>query len=54
MHRWPFLWALHKVHHSATNLTPNDSRTHPLDLVFTLRSAFAQGLTISTFVYFFA
>ena len=38
MHRWPFLWALHKVHHSATNLTPMTVfRTHPLEgLVFTL------------------
>ena len=55
MHKWPFLWALHKVHHSATNLTPMTVfRTHPLEgLVFTLRSAFAQGVTISTFVYFF-
>ena len=55
MHKWPFLWALHKVHHSATNLTPMTVfRTHPLEgLVFTLRSAFAQGFTISTFVYFF-
>ena len=55
MHKWPFLWALHKVHHSATNLTPMTVfRTHPLEgLVFTLRSAFAQGLTISSFVYFF-
>ena len=50
MHRWPFLWA-HKVHH--TNLM-TVFRTHPLEgLVFTLRSAFAQGLTISTFVYLF-
>ncbi len=55
MHKWPFLWALHKVHHSATNLTPMTVfRTHPLEgVVFTLRSALAQGLTISTFVYFF-
>ena len=55
MHNWPFLWALHKVHHSATNLTPMTVfRTHPLEgLVFTLRSAFAQGVTISTFVYLF-
>ena len=55
MHRWPFLWALHKVHHSATNLTPMTVfRTHPLEgLVFTLRSAVTQGFVISTFVYFF-
>ena len=55
MHRWPFLWALHKVHHSATNLTPMTVfRTHPLEgLVFTLRSAVAQGFVISTFVYLF-
>ena len=43
----------HHVHHSVTPMTV--FRTHPLEgLVFTLRSAFAQGLTISTFVYFFA
>ena len=55
MHRWPFLWALHKVHHSATNLTPMTVfRTHPLEgLVFTIRSAVTQGFVISTFVYFF-
>ena len=32
MHRWPILWSLHKVHHSATVLTPMTVfRTHPLE-----------------------
>ena len=55
MHKWPFLWALHKVHHSATNLTPMTVfRTHPLEgLVFTLRSAVSQGFVISIFIYLF-
>jgi len=55
MHKWPILWSLHKVHHSATQLTPiTIYRTHPLEgIVFTLRSAFTQGISISSFVYLF-
>tara|TARA_Y100001935_G_C17299156_1_gene508036 strand:- start:384 stop:1403 length:1020 start_codon:yes stop_codon:yes gene_type:complete len=55
MHKWPFLWALHKVHHSATSLTPMTVfRTHPLEgIVFTLRSAVSQGFVISIFIYLF-
>ena len=52
MHKWPILWSLHKVHHSATTLTPlTIYRTHPLEgVIFTLRGSFTQGISISTFV----
>ena len=55
MHRWPILWALHKVHHSATYLTPMTVfRTHPLEgVIFSLRGAFTQAISISLFVFFF-
>ena len=55
MHKWPILWSLHKVHHSATKLTPiTIYRTHPLEgIVFSLRGAFTQGISISIFVYLF-
>ena len=55
MHKYPILWALHKVHHSATELTPlTIYRTHPLEgIVFSLRSAFTQGLAISVFFFLF-
>ena len=56
MHKWPILWSLHKVHHSATQLTPiTIYRTHPLEgIVFSLRAAFTQGVSISLFIYLFA
>jgi sterol desaturase/sphingolipid hydroxylase (fatty acid hydroxylase superfamily) len=50
MHRVPFLWAFHKVHHSATELTPlTVFRLHPAELVLILLpsvtlSSFASGL----------
>ena len=55
MHKWPILWSLHKVHHSATQLTPiTIYRTHPLEgIVFSLRAAFTQGVSISLFIYLF-
>ena len=55
MHKFPILWALHKVHHTAEQLTPiTIFRTHPFEgIVFSLRSAFTQGLAISCFFYFF-
>ena len=55
MHKWPLLWSLHKVHHSASHLTPiTIYRTHPLEgIVFSLRSAFTQGLSIAVFFYLF-
>ena len=55
MHKWHILWALHKVHHSATTLTPMTVfRTHPLEgILFSLRSAITQAVTISSFVFLF-
>ena len=34
MHKIPFLWEFHKVHHSATKLTPiTQYRIHPIELI---------------------
>ena len=55
LHRWPILWAIHKVHHSATTLTPlTVFRTHPLEAVlFTLRGTAVQAVVVALFVFFF-
>ena len=55
MHKWPMLWALHKVHHSATVLTPMTVfRTHPLEgIIFSIRSSVTQAISISSFVFLF-
>jgi sterol desaturase/sphingolipid hydroxylase (fatty acid hydroxylase superfamily) len=55
MHDIPWLWQFHKVHHSATSLTPlSVLRTHPIEgLIFALRSAFVQGISISVFIFCF-
>jgi len=54
MHRWPWLWAFHKVHHSATVLTPlTIFRTHPVEaIIFVLRSSCVQGVVIGALVFF--
>lgn len=55
MHRWPLLWSIHKVHHSAKTMTPiTVYRVHPLEgVLYGLRSTFAQGTVIGTFIFFF-
>ena len=55
LHRWPVLWAFHKVHHSAETMTPMTVyRTHPVEgVLFALRSTVVQAVGISTFVFFF-
>ena len=55
MHKWPILWSLHKVHHSATVLTPiTVFRTHPLEgIIFSLRSSVTQAISISSFIFLF-
>ncbi len=55
MHKWLILWSLHKVHHSAQHLTSlTIYRTHPLEgILFTIRGSFTQGVSFSTFVFFF-
>jgi sterol desaturase/sphingolipid hydroxylase (fatty acid hydroxylase superfamily) len=55
MHRWPVLWAFHRVHHTAESLTPfTVFRTHPVEgLLFGLRSTLVQGCLIGVFVFLF-
>ena len=55
MHRVPFLWAFHQVHHSAETMTPfTIFRTHPVEgLVFLLRTSIVQGVVISVFIFLF-
>lgn len=55
MHRFPLLWAIHKVHHSATTLTPvTVYRVHPLEgVLYSLRGVVAQGTVIPVFYYLF-
>lgn len=55
MHRVPWLWAIHRVHHSATALTPLTLfRVHPIEmLLYFARSVLVFGLVSGTFVYLF-
>ena len=48
LHRIPILWEFHKVHHSATTLTPlTVFRTHPVEaVVFSIRGAIVQGTVV--------
>ncbi len=55
MHRWPLLWAIHKVHHSAETLTPvTVYRVHPLEgVLYGLRGTVTQGTVIPLFLFLF-
>ena len=55
MHKLPFLWHFHRVHHSATVLTPlTVYRVHPLEMtLYFLRSTAVFGLVSGLFVYLF-
>jgi sterol desaturase/sphingolipid hydroxylase (fatty acid hydroxylase superfamily) len=55
MHRWQFLWAFHKVHHSAETMTPiTVYRVHPLEsIIYGLRGSFVIGAVIGIFAYCF-
>jgi sterol desaturase/sphingolipid hydroxylase (fatty acid hydroxylase superfamily) len=54
-HRVPFLWELHKVHHSAEVLTPfTVYRTHPIEgLLMRSGSVLAIGVTAGLFMWIF-
>lgn len=54
LHNIRCLWAFHKVHHSATSLTPfTIFRTHPVEvLLFSARSAVVRAVLIATFIFF--
>ncbi|SMN12788.1 FIG00388189: hypothetical protein [Bathymodiolus heckerae thiotrophic gill symbiont] len=55
LHTVPWLWAFHKVHHSAKVLTPlTFYRVHPIEsLLFGLRYSFVIGLVSGVFIYGF-
>ena len=55
LHKVPLLWEFHKFHHSAETLTPlTVTRAHPIEgILFTLRSALVQGITIAIFLFLF-
>jgi sterol desaturase/sphingolipid hydroxylase (fatty acid hydroxylase superfamily) len=55
MHRVPFLWQLHKVHHSATTLTPlTVHRVHPVETcLYFARGILVFGLISGFFIYCF-
>ena len=55
LHRIPFLWRFHAVHHSATSMSPLTLyRIHPLELALNaLRSLLVNVLTSGLFLYLF-
>lgn len=55
MHRVPWLWWFHRVHHSAEVLNPfTVLRTHPVEgIVFTFRSVIVQGVMVASFLWLF-
>lgn len=55
LHQSTVLWRFHRVHHTATNLTPlTIFRSHPVEgVLFSLRSALVQGVCIGGFIFLF-
>jgi sterol desaturase/sphingolipid hydroxylase (fatty acid hydroxylase superfamily) len=55
MHKIPFLWNLHKTHHSAKILTPITLyRSHPLESAMSaVRNSISSGVSIGAFIFFF-
>ncbi len=55
MHRWSFLWKFHKLHHSATTLTPfTVFRTHPVEAFINYcRVTVSLGLISGVFIWGF-
>lgn len=55
MHKVPFLWRFHRIHHSAQVLSPLTLfRLHPVEMVlYYCRSLLVFGLVTGVFVYFF-
>lgn len=55
LHKVPFLWHLHKVHHSAETMTPiTVYRIHPLEsALFAMRLVFVQALALAIGFYLF-
>lgn len=55
MHKVPFLWRLHRTHHSATSLNPLTLyRAHPLEvLIATFRNALSGGIVTAVGAFLF-
>ncbi len=55
MHRVPFLWHFHSLHHTATTLTPfTVHRTHPLEsFINSSRAMLSLGIVSGVFVWLF-
>jgi len=55
LHKVPWLWQLHQVHHSAEVMTPITLyRAHPLEtLMFNVRGVLVNGLVAGSFFYVF-
>jgi sterol desaturase/sphingolipid hydroxylase (fatty acid hydroxylase superfamily) len=55
LHKIPFLWEFHKVHHSAKVLTPfTIYRSHPVEsLLYAFRMTLTQGLVVGICYYCF-
>lgn len=55
LHRIPFLWELHKVHHAAEVMTPLTLyRVHPIEyFLFRLRSLLVFGVVSGSFFFWF-
>jgi sterol desaturase/sphingolipid hydroxylase (fatty acid hydroxylase superfamily) len=55
LHKTPFLWEFHKVHHSATVLTPlTVYRVHPIEaLLYFIRSLLVVGFVAGAFAFLF-
>jgi sterol desaturase/sphingolipid hydroxylase (fatty acid hydroxylase superfamily) len=55
MHKVPWLWSLHRLHHSAEVLTPlTVYRIHPLEsLLYSLRMVITQGVVLGIFFFAF-
>lgn len=55
LHKVPFLWEFHKVHHSAKVLTPfTIYRSHPVEsYLYACRMALTQGTVVGLCYYFF-
>ncbi len=53
MHKIPFLWEFHKIHHSATELNPfTQYRIHPVELIINnLRGLAIKGVVTGLFLY---
>lgn len=55
MHKTPWLWELHKTHHSARLLTPVTLyRTHPIESAMaTVRNSISTGVAVGMFIFLF-